>query len=73
MSWFGNNTFKQTILDEIESRQEQYNMSRADAISETCQVIAHLADRGVMEREQIEKIREEVKREILADLKQKLG
>ena len=41
MSWFGNGSFKQDLLNEIETLIETHGMKKPESVSEIAEVFAH--------------------------------
>lgn len=72
MSWFGDGTFRQDVLEDIEVRMEQHSVSRVDAVSQVAEVLAHLADSVLFKDAALNKLREqavaEVRRELMAKI-----
>lgn len=72
MSWFGDGSFKQDLLDEIESLIETHNMKKPEAVSEIAEVLAHVACTAFNRDEQMMRVREEAKAEAKRELKARL-
>lgn len=69
MSWFGDGSFKQDLLDEIESLIESHDMLKSEAVAEVGEVLAYLA-RGAFNRdEEMMRVKEEAKEEAKRELK----
>lgn len=74
MSYFGDGTFKQSVLEEIEYRAKDNGMSKPDAASEVAEVLAYLCQSAFNRDEEMERVRvaavSEARREMLAQLAQ---
>jgi streptomycin 6-kinase len=71
MSAFGDGTFKQNILEEIEYRMKDHNMTRREVASELAYVLAYMCDSALWQDEEIAKVKAQAKidaRKELTDL-----
>lgn len=65
MSTFGDGTFKQAVLEEIQWRVESYNLSPSEAISEVMEVVQWMLTVSDFEGEAYQRGKEDAKAEIL--------
>ena len=72
MSAFGDNTFKQQILEEIEFRIDEHKIRRSEAVAEVAEVLTWLSRTAFNWDEAIKRIYEEAKEEAKRELQQKL-
>ena len=76
MSWYGDGTFKQDLLDEIEELISKHKLLKSDAVADVADVLANLALTAFNRDEQMERVKadakEEVKRELIEQLKREI-
>ena len=72
MSTFGNDSFKQQILDEIEFRIDEHKIKKSEAVAEVAEVLAWLSRSAFNRDEEIKRVRAEAKEEAKRELQQKL-
>jgi hypothetical protein len=73
MSWFGDGTFKQDILERIESERECHGKTKPEAVEEVAEVLAYLTRSAFSRDEEIERVRAEAYEAAKRDLLSKLG
>ncbi len=72
MSWFGDGTFKQVILDEIRYHERAYGMRRHAACAAVAEVLTHLCETAFSEDEALAEAREQGRQEAKAELIKRL-
>lgn len=73
MSWFGDGTFKQDVLDAIEDARENFGMTKPDAVQDVAEVLAYLAGSAFNRDEEIERVRAEAYEQAKRDLVSKIN
>lgn len=73
MSWYGDGTFKQDLLDSIEDLISKHKLIKSEAVADVADVLAHLALTAFNRDEQMERVRAEAKEEAKRELKAKIN
>ena len=72
MSAFGDGTFKQQILEEIEFRIDEHKIRRSEAVAEVAEVLTWLSRTAFSRDKEIKRVWVEAKEEAKRELQQKL-
>jgi hypothetical protein len=73
MSWFGDGTFKQDVLDHVESEINMHNLSRADAIAQLLKVVQHIAETAFSREEALAKAFDDDKKAAYREIRAKIS